>query len=140
DAHFMQELKEGGLVPRSVAHLDDERIILETARETLQVGEIVGRLMERKRKLKQDRAEFSGVAQHVESGAGVTLFFGARVSVMSESLPKLGRDSLITLTRAPKKSVTPAPDSTCCATPENSARSCFNFLFLSIRRPTISPT
>ena len=55
--------------------------------------------MERKRELEQHRSQFSGVAQHVETGAGISFLFHGGVCLMSESLPKFGGEEELRVRR-----------------------------------------
>src|SRR5712692_1068197 len=64
EAHavLLQQLVEALVAPGGVPHLDDERVIGKALEQSLQVLQVLRRVVERIRELQQHRAQFSGVA------------------------------------------------------------------------------
>jgi len=90
DAEAAEQLERFGAVPARVAHLGDQRILLEGVRQPLQVRGILGGAPERPRELHQQTAELAGVDQRLQAFA-VSLDRGpVEVLVMREASVELG--------------------------------------------------
>ncbi len=94
-AVLAQQGESIGVIPRGVAHLDDEGIVAEALQERREMSDGFGRSMEGKRELQEDRSQLAGFVQRIEACADGAFVFGRSARrcgrcVVSESLPEFG--------------------------------------------------